>query len=206
MIQTDIEAAYERLKQLPNNHPRLRPYQIEANEAVEDAIIRRKRQMLLAMATGTGKTFVTVNQIYRLMKTGAAKRVLFLVDRRALAAQAVRSFAAFEPEPGLKFDHIYEVYSQRFQKGDFGDDEPFDPKVLPNDYLTNPTSKHAFLYVCTIQRMTINLFGRQAVFQTSSDEEIDDDADKLSIPIHAWLYSDFKLTSTGWRISGTLRC
>jgi len=186
LMQSDAEAGYERLRLLANNHPRLRPYQIEANAAVEDAIFRRKRQMLVAMATGTGKTFTTVNQIYRLMKSGVAKRALFLVDRRALAAQAVRAFAAFEPEPGLKFDHIYEVYSQRFQTGDFDDDEPFDPKVLPKAYLENPTSGHAFVYVCTIQRMTINLFGRQAVFQTSSDEEIDEDAEQLSIPIHAF--------------------
>ena len=53
--------------------------------------------MLVAMATGTGKTFTIVNQIYRLMKSGVAKRVLFLVDRRALAAQAVRAFTSFEP-------------------------------------------------------------------------------------------------------------
>ena len=49
------------------------------------------------------------------MKSGVAKRVLFLVDRRALAAQAVRAFASFEAEPGQKFDKIYEVYSSRFQ-------------------------------------------------------------------------------------------
>jgi type I restriction enzyme R subunit len=36
--------------------------------------------MLLAMATGTGKTFMTVNEVYRLMKSGVAKRILFLVD------------------------------------------------------------------------------------------------------------------------------
>jgi type I restriction enzyme R subunit len=36
--------------------------------------------MLVAMATGTGKTYTTVNQIYRLMKSGVARRILFLVD------------------------------------------------------------------------------------------------------------------------------
>ena len=46
-------------------------------------------------------------------EVGRGRRVLFLVDRRALAAQAVRAFASFEAEPGLKFDKIYEVYSQR---------------------------------------------------------------------------------------------
>ena len=131
--------------------------------------------MLVAMATGTGKTFTTVNQVYRLMKSGVAQRILFLVDRRALAAQAVRTFAAFEPEPGLKFDKIYEVYSQRFQREDFDENEKFDPKILPRHYLEDPQPGHAFVYVCTIQRMAINLFGRQAVFAgdlDSMDEDI----------------------------------
>ena len=106
-------------------------------------------------------------------------------DRRALAAQAVRAFASFEPEPGLKFDKIYEVYSQRFQREDFDEDEKFDPTVLPNSYLTDPKQGDAFVYVSTIQRMTINLFGRDAVFNFG-DEAIEDDADKLDIPIHAF--------------------
>ena len=90
------------------------------------------------MATGTGKTFTLVNEVHRLMKSGVAKRVLFLVDRRALAAQAVRAFGAFEAEPGLKFDKIYEVYSQRFAAADLGEDGRFDSKVLPASYLTKP--------------------------------------------------------------------
>ena len=96
-----------------------------------------------------------VNEVYRLMKSGVAKRVLFLVDRRALAAQAVRAFKSFEPEPGLKFDQIYELFSQRFQTEDFGEDEKFDPTVLPQGYLTDPQPGHAFVYVCTIQRMAM---------------------------------------------------
>lgn len=184
-LATDFDAACERLQCLPNNHPRLRPYQIEANAAVEKALADRKRHMLVAMATGTGKTFTMVNQVYRLMKAGVARRILFLVDRRALAAQAVRSFASFEPEPGLKFDKIYEVYSQRFRREDLGEDEPFDPKVLPTQYLTNPKPGHAFVYVCTIQRMMINLFGRNAVF-AAGDEPFDDDDTQLDIPIHAF--------------------
>jgi hypothetical protein len=118
------------------------------------------------------------------MKSGVAKRILFLVDRRALAAQAVRAFASFEAEPGLKFDKVYEVYSQRFQRDDLDEDEKFDPKVLPASYLLEPKPGHAFVYVCTIQRMTINLLGREAVFD--SDEPIDEDAERLDIPIHAF--------------------
>jgi type I restriction enzyme R subunit len=183
-LQRDFESTSASLLLTPNTHPKLRPYQREANEAIERALADRKRQMLVAMATGTGKTFMTVNEIYRLMKSGVARRILFLVDRRALAAQAVRAFSSFEAEKGLKFDHIYEVYSQRFQKEDFGEDEKFDPKVLPKSYLTDPKPGAAFVYVSTIQRMAINLFGRDAIW--GGEEEIDDDAEKLDIPIHAF--------------------
>jgi type I restriction enzyme, R subunit len=183
-LQQDFPQACERVGAMPNDHPMLRPYQFQANAGVEHAIADRKRQMLLAMATGTGKTFTMVNQVYRLMKSGVAKRILFLVDRRALAAQAVRAFASFEAEPGLKLDKIYEVYSQRFHRDDLDEDEKFDPKVLPASYLLDPKAGHAFVYVCTIQRMTINLLGREAAFY--SDEPIDEDAERLDIPIHAF--------------------
>ncbi|MBX3273175.1 MAG: DEAD/DEAH box helicase family protein [Sandaracinaceae bacterium] len=107
MLGHDFDGACARLLARPHDHPWLRPYQAAANAAVEKAISERKRSLLVAMATGTGKTFTLVNQVYRLMKAGVVRRVLFLVDRRALAAQAVRAFAAFEAEPGKKFDQIY---------------------------------------------------------------------------------------------------
>ena len=184
MLSRDFDAELGRLAETPMNE-RMRPYQCEANEAIEQAIRDRKRKMLVAMATGTGKTMMTVHEIYRLMKSGVARRVLFLVDRRALAAQTIRAFASFEAEPGLKFDKLYEVYSQRFQRGDFEDEKGFDPKVLPTKYLTDPKLGQAFVYVSTIQRMTINLFGKDAIFGLG-DEPIDEDADKLDIPIHAF--------------------
>jgi type I restriction enzyme R subunit len=74
---------------------------------MEKAITKGKRSMLVAMATGTGKTFVTVSQIYRLLQSKAARRILLLVDRRALAAQAVREFASFNTPRGNKFDQEY---------------------------------------------------------------------------------------------------
>ena len=185
MLARDFDPELAGLEQLSWND-RMRPYQIEANQAIEQAIRDRRRTMLLAMATGTGKTLTMVNQVYRLMKSGVAQRVLFLVDRRALAAQAVRAFASFEAEPGLKFDRLYEVYSQRFHREDLGDDATaFDPNVLPNSYMTDPQLGQAFVYITTIQRMTMNLFGREAVF-TTTDESVDEDADKLDIPIHAF--------------------
>lgn len=185
LLTRDFDAACVALTATPNTHPLLRPYQRDANAAVEQAIADRKRQMLVAMATGTGKTFTFVNQIYRLMKSGVAKRILFLVDRRALAAQAVNAFASFEPEPGLKFDKIYEVYSQRFRAEDLEEGARFDPKVLPADYLKDPRPAHAFVYVCTIQRMAINLFGRGTAFALG-EEEPEEEAGQLPIPIHAF--------------------
>ena len=69
----------------------------------------------------------------------------------------------------MKFTQEYEVYSQRFQKEDFGEDEPFDPKVLPNEYLTAPKPSHTFVYVSTIQRMARNLFGAEGCFAQSGN-------------------------------------
>ena len=186
-FETDLSKGLQWLKDTPVEIEDLRPYQKEAIEAIESAIIKGKRSMLVAMATGTGKTFVTVSQIYRLLRSKTARRVLFLVDRRALAAQAVREFASFKTPLGNKFDQEYEVYSQRFHREDLDDDQPFDPKVLPNAYLSSPQATHTFVYVSTIQRMTINLFGWEGAFaQDKSDPDYEDDAQQLDIPIHAF--------------------
>lgn len=180
----DSSAECARLLALPNDHKKLRTYQRDANAAIERAIADRHRRLLVAMATGTGKTFTMVNQAYRLMKAGVAKRVLFLVDRRALAAQAVRAFSAFDAEPGQKFDQVYEFYSNRFQRGDLDEDEggqPFDPKLIPEAYLTDPKPGHAFVYVCTIQRIARNLG-----YLSLDHENEEDDAGRLDIPVHAF--------------------
>jgi type I restriction enzyme R subunit len=171
----------------PEKITRLRPYQVASIVATERAIIAGQRELLIAMATGTGKTFLTVAQIYRLLESKQFRRILFLVDRKALAAQAVRTFNAFDTPQGNKLTQEYEIYSQRFQREDFGDDEPFDPKVLPNEYLTDPKPTHTFVYVSTIQRMARNLFGAETSFpQSGGDPDIEADADKLDIPIHAF--------------------
>lgn len=171
----------------PEQIERLRPYQRDCILAVEQAILGGRHDMMVAMATGTGKTYLTVAQIYRLLESKLVRRILFLVDRKALAAQAVREFSAFNTPKGHKFTQEYEVYSQRFQKEDFGDDSPFDPKVLPNEYLTSPKAAHTFVYVSTIQRMARNLFGAESSFpQSDGDPDIEEDADRIDIPIHAF--------------------
>lgn len=182
LFKKDEASARSWISQNNVDNKYLRDYQREAIAAIETAITDRRREMLVAMATGTGKTFTTVNLIYRMMKSGYAKRILFLVDRKVLAAQAVCALASFEPEPGLKFDKIYEVYSQKFKREDFDEKDSFDPKVLPKEYLTDPKNRDSFVYVCTIQRMRINLFGKEGMFDTRED----DDTDKINIPIHAF--------------------
>ena len=81
LVDRDVPAATRALADLPANDL-VRPYQWEANQAIEQAISHHKRVMLVAMATGTGKTRTMVHQVYRFMKAGVAKRILFLVDRR----------------------------------------------------------------------------------------------------------------------------
>ncbi len=184
----EAQPAHEWLHAMaPERIGRLRPYQRECILAVERALIGGKRDLMVAMATGTGKTFLTVAQIHRLLESKLVRRILFLVDRKALAAQAVREFNAFNTPAGNKFTQEYELYSQRFQREDFGADEPFDPKLLPNEYLTAPKPSHTFVYVSTIQRMARNLFGAEGCFaQSGGDAEGEDDADALDIPIHAF--------------------
>jgi type I restriction enzyme, R subunit len=184
LLGQDMAAATAALRSATIDHPALRPYQREAIAAVEQALQAGRRRMLVTMATGTGKTLTTIALLYRLLKAGVARRVLFLVDRRALAAQAVSAFGRFEAEPNLKFDRIYEVYSQRFRREDL-DDDRFNPRVLPTSYLTNPEAGQAFVYISTIQRLQINLFGPPADTGWAADADTDG-ATALDIPIHAF--------------------
>lgn len=64
-----------------------RYYQLIAINRTVDAIARGENRLLLVMATGTGKTYTAFQIIWRLWKSGAKKRILFLVDRNILADQ-----------------------------------------------------------------------------------------------------------------------
>lgn len=75
-----------------------RPYQTRAIKAVGAAFDERQREALLVMATGSGKTRTAIALVDQLMKAGWVKRALFLVDRVALANQAVNAFKAHLPQ------------------------------------------------------------------------------------------------------------
>ena len=186
MYSQSPAAALSWFQENPINFERIRDYQSEAIYSVERGILNGKRMMMLAMATGTGKTFTAVAMIYRMLKSGHAKKILFLVDRRALAAQAAVAFHSFETPSHNKFNQEYEVFSQRFQAEDFEEGDSFDIGVLPNSYLTQPNESQSFVYICTIQRMAMNLFGRENSFVQNDDPEIDADATRLDISINAF--------------------
>ena len=87
----------------------LRPYQRRAIEATEASISAGQREILLAMATGTGKTKTCIALIYRLLKTGRFRRVLFLVDRSELGSQAADGFKETRMESLQSFADIYGI-------------------------------------------------------------------------------------------------
>ncbi|MGF1692369.1 type I restriction-modification system endonuclease [Photobacterium kagoshimensis] len=70
----------------------LRYYQEEAVQATEKAIVNGQQDILLAMATGTGKTRTAIALMFRLIQSKRFERVLFLVDRTSLGKQALDAF------------------------------------------------------------------------------------------------------------------
>jgi type I restriction enzyme R subunit len=71
----------------------LRPYQKRAIQTVEQVLAKDGwRSLLIAMATGTGKTKLAIAMLYRLLATRRFRRVCFVVDRTALGDQAGGEF------------------------------------------------------------------------------------------------------------------
>ena len=70
----------------------LRPYQLRAVHSIQKAVKDGSNRFLFEMATGTGKTLIAAAVIKLFLRTGNAKRVLFLVDRLELEDQANKSF------------------------------------------------------------------------------------------------------------------
>lgn len=75
-----------------------RDYQIRAIRAVMEGIEKKRRNFLLVMATGTGKTRTCIALVDALMRAGHAERVLFLVDRIALREQGLSAFKEHLPD------------------------------------------------------------------------------------------------------------
>ena len=84
--------------------------QFEAITELEKSLAESRPRALVWMATGSGKTYVAVSSVYRLIKFANVKRVLFLVDRNNLGRQALREFQSYTtPDDGRKFTELYNV-------------------------------------------------------------------------------------------------
>ncbi len=126
-------------KQMPALAERnLRDCQINAVTGLEKSLALNKPRALVHMATGAGKTFTAITSVYRLLKFGQAKRILFLVDTRNLGKQAHQEFMAYTPpDDGRKFTELYNV--QRLASSNI--------------------DRHAQVCISTIQRMYSILSG-----------------------------------------------
>ncbi|WP_290984267.1 type I restriction-modification system endonuclease [Hyphomicrobium sp.] len=107
-FDVDREAADERLKAEPFNFGfPLRPYQQKAIEALEKGMAEGRRQLLTAMATGTGKTKLAIALLYRLLAAKRFRRICFVVDRSALGNQTEAEFTTTKVVSGKAFAAIY---------------------------------------------------------------------------------------------------
>jgi type I restriction enzyme R subunit len=127
LVSEKVETDYVAVAQNPNycNDPRwsdasqrdaflkdtelkfLRPYQLRAVAALQDAVRKGQTRFLFEMATGTGKTLTAAAVVKMFLRTGNAQRVLFLVDRLELETQAWKAFVRL-----LKNDFRTVIYKE----------------------------------------------------------------------------------------------
>ena len=144
----DVSSLRARLMTIPLLNPTKRPAaelglrdcQEVAVTNLEDSLKNARLRALIQMATGSGKTFTAITEVYRLLKFGKARRILFLVDTKNLGEQAEQEFMAFTPsDDNRRFTELYTV--QRLKSS-----------FVPTD---------AQVCICTIQRLYSILKGEE---------------------------------------------
>lgn len=118
LLKRDHERSVEQLQNEGMNYLKLRYYQENAIYAVENAINQSQTNILVAMATGTGKTRTILGLAYRLLKSERFKRILFLVDRSALGEQTEDVMKEFTLEQNQTFSSIYTIADLKVRKAD----------------------------------------------------------------------------------------
>lgn len=119
LLKQDQDAAHQALASETFDYGFLvRFYQRLAILETEGAISQGVREILIAMATGTGKTKTCIALIYRLLKTKRFRRILFLVDRSALGEQAANSFKDTRMENLNTFADVFGIKEIDEQKPD----------------------------------------------------------------------------------------
>lgn len=137
---------------IKNNRLRfLRYYQVEAIHSIQAKIKEGGKRFLLEMATGTGKTLTSAAAIRLFIRTGNARRVLFLVDRLELEEQARKDFTNY-----LKNDYTTVVYKEN--KSDW---------------------RKAEIVVTTIQSLLVNNKYRSHFSPTDFDLIVSDESHRL---------------------------
>ena len=116
--EVEAVATYQYHTAIDGKEPRY--FQRVAINRTVEAIARGDRRILLVMATGTGKTYTAFQIIWRLWKSGAKKRILFLVDRNILADQTrTNDFKPFGKAMtkivNRTIDKSYEIYLALYQ-------------------------------------------------------------------------------------------
>jgi len=140
----------EQMPPLPERN--LRDCQVSAVTGLEKSLALNKPRALVHMATGAGKTFTAITSVYRLLKYGGAKRILFLVDTRNLGKQAHQEFMAYTPpDDPRKFTELYNV--QRLAS----------PNIDP----------HSQVCISTIQRM-YSLLSGEPIDESAEDVSLNE--------------------------------
>ena len=126
----------------------MRPYQLDAVHGLQQAVRAGRDRFLFEMATGTGKTLTSAAVIKLFLRTGNARRVLFLVDRLELEDQAKKAFAAL-----LSADYKTVIYKEN-----------------RDDW------RHAEIVVTTVQSLLFNNKYQRLFSPTDFDLVISDEA------------------------------
>lgn len=145
-LEVDLEKANQSLQE-DDAYPDFagRYYQVEAIKAVEKALANNQHRMLIAMATGTGKTRLALGVMYRLIKAKRVRRILFLVDRKSLGEQTADS---------LKDTKI----------GDLSLSDIYDVKEVTDQFPEDTTK----IQISTVQGMVSRLFNQEDADQIPS--------------------------------------
>jgi len=135
-LEQEPQRSEKALAEEPFDYANLRYYQRDAITAIEEAIGEGRDTALISMATGTGKTRMAIALMYRALKHRRFRRILFLVDRNALAEQTKDGLANTELEGLLKFTDTYSV-------------------IGPDDGMPDEDTR---VHVATVQSMVARVF------------------------------------------------
>jgi type I restriction enzyme R subunit len=140
-----------------NSEKKPRYYQQVAINRTIKAVADGQQRILLVMATGTGKTFTAGQIIWRLWKSGAKKRILFLADRNILVDQTMTN----------DFKHFKDAMSKLSTK--HGSVEYVDKQILSIDKKTKKVDKAYEIYLGLYQALSGNEEERNIYKQFSKD-------------------------------------